>query len=70
MGEGNPQRGLFYQLSLESFVPAEHPLRAIRPLIDDAAIRRACRICTPRSAVHRFRPNSSSWRWWAAICSA
>jgi transposase len=43
MGEGDPQRGLFYQLSLESFVPAEHPLRAIRPLIDDAVIRRACR---------------------------
>jgi transposase len=43
MGQGDPQRGLFYQLSLESFVPAEHPLRAIRPLIDDAAIRRACR---------------------------
>jgi transposase len=43
MGPGNPQRGLFYQLSVESFVPAEHPLHAIRPLIDDAAIRRACR---------------------------
>ena len=43
MGQANPQRGLFYQLSLESFVPAEHPLRAIRPLIDDGAIRRACR---------------------------
>jgi transposase len=43
MGRANPQRTLFYQLSLESFVPAEHPLRAIRPLIDDVAIRRACR---------------------------
>src|SRR3989449_8600767 len=43
MGQANPQRGLFYQMSLESFVPAEHPLRAIRPLIDDGAIRRACR---------------------------
>src|SRR5262245_3552743 len=43
MGEGNPQRGLFYQLSLESFVPADHPLRAIRPLIDDRVVRRACR---------------------------
>jgi transposase len=43
MGQANPQRGLFYQLSLESFVPAEHPLRAIRPVIDDAALRRACR---------------------------
>jgi transposase len=42
MGQGDPQRTLFYQLSLESFVPREHPLRAIRPLIDDRAIRRAC----------------------------
>jgi transposase len=43
MGESNPQRGLFYRLSLESFVPSEHPLRRIRPLIDDRAIRKACR---------------------------
>src|SRR6058998_423461 len=43
MGRANPQRAFFYQMSLESFVPAEHPLRAIRPLIEDAAIRRACR---------------------------
>ena len=40
MGESNPQRALFYQLSLEKFVPEDHPLRRIRPLIDDAAIRR------------------------------
>ena len=43
MGHADPQRTLFYQLSLETFVPREHPLRAIRPLIEDAAIRRACR---------------------------
>ena len=43
MGQVDPQRTLFYQLSLETFVPAEHPLRAIRPLIDDQAIRQACR---------------------------
>jgi transposase len=43
MGHRDPQRTLFYQLSLETFVPQEHPLRAIRPLIEDAAIRRACR---------------------------
>ena len=43
MGESNPQRTLFYQLSLEKFVPEDHPLRRIRPLIDDAAIRRACK---------------------------
>jgi transposase len=34
---------LFYQLSLEKFVPEDHPLRRIRPLIDDGAIRRVCK---------------------------
>jgi transposase len=43
MGESDPQRAMFYNLSLETFVPAAHPLRRIRPLIDDAAIRRICR---------------------------
>ncbi len=43
MGESDPQRALFYQLSLEKFVPEDHPLRRIRPLIEDAAIRRACK---------------------------
>ena len=43
MGHADPQRTFFYQLSLETFVPEAHPLRAIRPLIEDATIRRACR---------------------------
>src|SRR2546427_6417028 len=43
MGHADSQRTLFYQLSLETFVPPEHPLRAIRPLIEEAAIRLACR---------------------------
>jgi transposase len=43
MGQGDPQRTFFYNISLETFVPAEHPLRAIRPLIDDRAIRQVCR---------------------------
>jgi transposase len=43
MGESDPQRSMFYNLSLEGFVPAEHPLRRIRPLIDDRVIRRICR---------------------------
>ena len=42
MGQGDAQRTFFYNISLETFVPEEHPLRAIRPLIDDRAIRRAC----------------------------
>jgi len=43
MGGANPQRALFSDISLETFVPADHPLRRIRPLIDDHAIRRPCR---------------------------
>jgi transposase len=43
MGQGDPQRAFFYNISLETFVPEDHPLRAIRPLIDDRAIRRVCR---------------------------
>jgi transposase len=34
---------MFYNISLEKFVPQDHPLRRIRPLIDDAAIRKACK---------------------------
>src|SRR5258705_4785749 len=43
MGDSDPQRLMFYNLSLERFVPADHPLRRIRPLIDGRAIRKACR---------------------------
>jgi transposase len=43
MGDKDPQRTLYYNLSLETFVPQDHPLRSIRPLIDDEEIRRQCR---------------------------
>lgn len=43
MGESDAQRWFFYTDSLETFVPDEHPLRRIRPLIDEKAIRRACK---------------------------
>ncbi len=42
MGEKTAQPSLYYSLSLESFVPEDHPLRRIRPLIDDEEIRRQC----------------------------
>jgi len=71
MGQGNPQRGLFYQLSLESFVPAEHPLRAIRPLIDDAAIRHACRDLYAPIGRPSIPPEQLFLgRSWAVICLA
>src|SRR5258705_1362076 len=43
MGEGNPQPSFYYNIALESFVPQDHPLRCIRPLIDTNAIRKECR---------------------------
>ena len=43
MGDSEPQPRMFYNISLEKFVPEDHPLRRIRPLIDDAAIRKACK---------------------------
>jgi transposase len=43
MGDNNPQPSFYYNISLESFVPQDHPLRRIRPLINDGEIRRQCR---------------------------
>ncbi len=43
MGEHAGQSNFYYNITLEQFVPSDHPLRAIRPLIDAKAIRRACR---------------------------
>jgi transposase len=42
MGESEGQPTFYYNMSIESFVPQDHPLRAIRPLIDKQAIRREC----------------------------
>jgi len=43
MGDKDPQLTFFYNISLETFMPQDHPLRGIRPLVDDEAIRRHCR---------------------------
>ena len=43
MGESDPHRSMFYTLSLEKFVPADHPLRRIRPFIEDRQIRKICK---------------------------
>jgi len=43
MGDSDPQPSMFYNISLEKFVPQEHPLRRMRPLIDDEGIRKACK---------------------------
>jgi transposase len=43
MGEQASQTNFYYNITLEQFVPSDHPLRVIRPLIDTKAIRLACR---------------------------
>ena len=42
MGESDPQSELFYDISLEQFVPDDHPLRAIKPFIDGKRLRKIC----------------------------
>jgi hypothetical protein len=43
MGGTISQPTLYYNISLEDFVPQDHPLRSIRPLIDTKEIRKICR---------------------------
>ena len=43
MGESEGQPSFYYDMSLEDFVPQDHPLRAIRPFMDKQAIRDECR---------------------------
>lgn len=43
MGSAEPQKSIFHAVTLESLVPADHPLRRIRPLIDTERIRELCR---------------------------
>lgn len=43
MGDTDDQLTYFYNISLETFMPKDHPLRAIRPLVDVEAIRKHCR---------------------------
>ena len=43
MGEASKQPVFVYNLMVEDFVPAEHPLRAIRPFIDTKYIRKICK---------------------------
>lgn len=43
MGENDPQPSMFYNINLEQFVTADHPVRKIRPLIDTNRIRSLCK---------------------------
>lgn len=43
MGESEKQPVFVYNISVEDFVPADHPLRMIRPFVDTKQIRKICR---------------------------
>ncbi len=51
MGASHPQPEMFSNISLERFVPHDHPLRCIRPLIDVNKLRETC--APPYSLVGR-----------------
>ena len=42
MGTSDPQPSMFYHITLEQFVTADHPVRKIRPLIGTDRIRQIC----------------------------
>lgn len=43
MGESIKQPVFIYNIFVEDFVPADHPLRAIRPFVDTKQIRKICK---------------------------
>lgn len=43
MGQAEPQKQIFHTVQIEQLVPADHPLRRIRPLVDAERIRELCR---------------------------
>ena len=42
MGTAAPQPSMVSHINLEQYVPADHPMRTVRPLIDTARIRQRC----------------------------
>lgn len=43
MGQTNEQKQIFHTVQIEQLVPADHPLRKIRPLVDAQRIRELCK---------------------------
>lgn len=43
MGQADEQKQIFHTVQIEDLVPADHPLRKIRPLVDTQRIRELCK---------------------------
>jgi transposase len=43
MGQTEPQKQIFHTVQIDDLVPADHPLRKIRPLVDTQRIRELCK---------------------------
>ena len=53
-GDDNQQEGMFSYISPEKRVPADHPLRPIRKMVDEILrCRRSFGNCTPTWGGHR-----------------
>lgn len=50
-----------YNVSAEQFVPEDHPLRRIRPLIDIKKIRKLARPLYSHTGRPSIPPNNYSW---------
>ena len=59
-GDDNLQEGMFSYVSPEKRVPADHPLRPIRKMVDEILkeeCRRSLQSCTPKWGAHGLRPS-------------
>ena len=59
MGTAAPQPSMVSHINLEQYVPADHPMRTIRPLIDTARIRQRCAPLFAETGARRFHSSSS-----------
>ena len=58
-GDAERQANIMLAVTPGSFVPTDHPIRRIKPIVD-SALRRSSTRCTQRAGGPRSRPNTCS----------
>ena len=58
-GEGQQQGAMFSYVTMEQRIPADHPIRRIRGMVDESLrqMDRVCRRCTREVVGHRLPRN-------------